>query len=175
MDRQIRIIFACMLFALAPPAMALELFGVSLETTSRDELREAARNAGLVLIREGGEDNWFDIYDSTSVFPGSVHFYLGFVKQDQSFAFAEYEFRGLKMNSLLRRLSSKYGEPEIEAGRFVSDNRYRWQRDGIKIELTSDWRNYKTRLVYIEPANMAALQAERVLPAVDQGQKLSLY
>ena len=159
-------VFSSWLMALlitwTPPAVALELFGVMLESTSRDELREAVKNAGLVLIREGGEDNWFDIYDSTTVLVGSMHFYLGFVKQDQRFAFAEYEFSGFTSKSLLPRLKRKYGEPAVEGGRFVSDHVYRWQRDGIDIELSSDWSNYKTRLIYINPVNMAKVMLQRI-------------
>ncbi len=158
-----------------PSATALELFGVVLESTNRDELREAAKNAGLELIREGGEDNWFDIYDSRTVLAGSVHFYLGFVKQDQRFAFAEYEFSGFRSQSLLPRLKRKYGDPVVEGGRYVSDATYRWRRDGIEIELSSDWSNYKTRLIYVNPVNMAALQAERAAPAANAEAQVSLY
>lgn len=169
-------VIATLLLTLARPAAALELFGVALESTNRDELRVAAKNAGLVLIREGGEDNWFDIYDSTAVLAGSHHFYLGFVKQDQRFAFAEYTFSGVDTNSLVRMLSRKYGAPQVESGRFFSDQRYRWLRDGIKIELESDWRRYRTRLSYIDPPNMAALLAERDAMRAEQNeQQVSLY
>lgn len=175
MNRIYSFLLSLFLITWTPPAVALELFGVMLESTSRDELREAAKNAGLVLIREGGEDNWFDIYDSTTVLAGSIHFYLGFVKQDQRFAFAEYEFSGFTSSSLLPRLKRKYGEPAVEGGRFVSDHVYRWQRDGIDIELSSDWSNYKTRLIYINPVNMAALQAERAAPGGGAEVQVSLY
>jgi len=146
---------------LAPRAAALELFGVQLESAARDELRNAARGAGLVLIREGGEENWFDLYDSSAVLEGSRRFYLGFVKQDQRFAFAEYEFIGLQHKRILQNLTRKYGPAEVQGGRFASDHRYRWRRDGIQIELSSDWQNYRTRLIYTDPENMAALLAER--------------
>ncbi len=176
MNRLSIAVISTLLFTLAPPVAALELFGVALESTNRDELREAAKNAGLVLIREGGEENWFDIYDSKAVFAGSHHFYLGFVKEDRRFAFAEYAFRGVDTNSLVRKLSRKYGAPQVESGRFFSDQRYRWQRDGIKIELASDWRRYRTRLSYINPPNMAALLAERnALRAEQDKQQVSLY
>ena len=176
MSKPLISVFAILLLALAPSAAALELFGVSLESTNRDELRQAAKKAGLVLIREGGDDNWFDIYDSTAVLAGSHHFYLGFVKENQRFAFAEYAFSGVDTNSLVRKLSRKYGAPQVESGRFFSDQRYRWQRDGIKIELESDWRRYRTRLSYINPPNMAALLAERdALTAEQHEQAVSLY
>ncbi|MDH3535567.1 MAG: hypothetical protein OER87_07470, partial [Gammaproteobacteria bacterium] len=157
----------------------LDLFGVALESAGGDELRRAVAEAGMVPIREGGEDAWFDIYDSAAVLDGSTRFYLGVVKQDQRFAFAEYEFRGLNPKPILRRLITKYGAAdEIRAGRYLSDRGYRWRRDGIDIELVSDWQNYRFRLSYVDARNLADLQAEKASFAAQQqagtGQ-LSLY
>ena len=148
------------------PARALELFGVDLEATNRDELRDAAKAAGLVLIREGGEDNWYDVYDSSSVLEGSSRLYLGFVKQDQRFAFAEYEFHGLRPQRLLGNLTRKYGAAEVRGGQFVSDRSYHWRQGEIRIDLVRDWHNYKTRLMYVSPQNHAALMAERAAGVV---------
>lgn len=161
MNKGLLLLSALLLSALAAPATALELFGVALESTSRAQLRAATTKAGLVLVREGGEDNWFDVYDSSTALAGSTRFYLGFVKKDQRFAFAEYEFRGLSQKQLLHNLTRKYGKAEVQRGRFVSDRIYRWQRDGIRIELSADWQNYKTRLTYLNPQNMSDLLAER--------------
>ena len=160
------------------PAAALELFGVALEATSRNELREAVRKAGLVLVREGGDDNWFDAYDSSAALTGSSRFYLGFVKRDQRFAFAEYEFRGLSAKRILRDLTIKYGAAEIRRGRYVSDRSYHWQRDGIDIQLSSDWQNYRTRLSYVNPVSMTDLLAERAAFSARQDtetEQVSLY
>jgi hypothetical protein len=167
-----------LLGGLFQPAAALELFGVNLESTTRDALREAAREAGLLLLRESGEDSWFDAYDSSTVLDGSTRFYLGYVKQDQRFAFAEYEFRGLNQKQLVRNLTTKYGVAEVQRGRYISDRSYRWQRDGIQIELSSDWQNYATRLLYVIPQNMAALLAERSARGGQQeagAEQVSLY
>ncbi|MDH3761914.1 MAG: hypothetical protein OEU50_13105 [Gammaproteobacteria bacterium] len=161
MNRGLKLSFAFLLLISSAPAFALELFGVALESASRDELRAATAQAGLLLVREGGEDNWYDVYDSSSALAGSTRFYLGFVKKNQRFAFAEYEFRGFSHKQLLRQLTLKYGKAEVEGGRFVSDHRYRWQRDGIQIELNSDWQRYRTRLTYLIPQNMSDLLAER--------------
>ncbi len=157
----LKLLLTVFLIAQAPTVAALELFGVALESVGRVELREAARKAGMVLIREGGNDNWFDVYDSKSAFVGSVRFYLGFVKHNQGFAFAEYEFNGLMPGRILRDLMAKYGAAQIRQGRFVSDQGYLWKRDGVEIRLDSDWQAYKTRLSYINPPNMADLLAER--------------
>ncbi len=160
------------------PVAALELFGVTLESATRDELRAAVTQAGMVLTSEGGEDKWYDLYDSSTALEGSSQLYLGFVKQDQRFAFAEYEFKGLQRKQLLRDLTLKYGAAEVQGGRFISDRSYRWQQEGIEIELTGDWQNYKTRLIYVMPANMADLLAERSSRVPQQeaeAEQVSLY
>ena len=173
-----RILLFLLCSGLCHPAAALELFGVTLESATRDELRAAVTQAGLVLISEGGEDKWYDLYDSSDALEGSSRFYLGFVKQDQRFAFAEYEFTGLERKQVLRDLTLKYGAAEVQRGRFISDRSYRWQREGIEIELTSDWQNYRTRLTYVMPANMADLLAERSsrVPLQEaEAEQVSLY
>lgn len=162
MDRYLKVLLGVFsVLGIPAQGMALELFGVELESASRDQLREAVKQAGLVLIREGGDEEWFDVYDSSAVMAGSSRLYLGFVKQDQRFAFAEYEFNGLDPGPVLRNLTRKYGAADTRKGRFASDTSYRWQLDGVQIRLRSDWQNYKTRLSYVIPANLASLRAER--------------
>ncbi|MFT5219772.1 MAG: hypothetical protein ACI9LO_000567 [Planctomycetota bacterium] len=147
---------------LSSPAIALELFGVNLESTNSGELRNAAKQAGVVLVKESGDDTWFDVYDSSTVLEGSTLLYLGFVKNSQQFAFAEYEFPGVDTRLLLAKLTRKYGKAAISAGRFISDKRYRWDQDGIAIELRSEWQNYKTHIIYRNPVVFAELLQERL-------------
>lgn len=142
-------------------AIALELFGLDIEKSRQIELRNAAKQAGVKLIRESGDDIWFDSYDSSAVLPLSRRLYLGFVKQDKRFAFAEYEFVGFGHAQILRSLNQKYGPPEIINGTYISDRKYRWNLDGIEIELNIDWSNFRTRLTYIEPEAFAALKKEQ--------------
>ena len=161
MDRFCHVILTVLLTCFPAHVAALELFGVELESTSRDELRDAVKQAGVILIREGGDDEWFDVYDSSPVLGGSSRLYLGFVKQNQQFAFAEYEFSGLDARSILRDLTGKYGAANVRGGRYISDKTYRWQRGEVEIQLLSDWQNYKTRLSYVIPANLASLREEQ--------------
>jgi len=145
-----------------PPAFAAELFGIALQSATLDQLRDAAKQAGAVLIREGGERQWFDVYDSQKLLPGSSRIYLGYVKQSRQLAFVEYEFNGLQQPEMLKRLALKYGQAKIEQGKYISDSRYRWSLNGIEIEMVSDWQNYRTRLSYINPPVLQALNKERV-------------
>ena len=100
-------------------------------------------------------------YDSSTIVAGPSRLFLGFVKADQSFAFAEYEFTGTNAKHLAQTLILKYRDAETESGRYMTDRRYRWRRDGIEIKLASDWQNYRIRLSYIEFNNLAKLQAEK--------------
>ena len=154
-------LLAVLLLCYSQAGQALELFGIDLESANRDELRNAVKQAGVVLIREGGDDEWFDLYDSSSVLDGSSRLYLGFVKQSGLFAFAEYEFNGLDAEPMLGNLTAKYGNANVRKGFYISDQSYYWQLDGIEIRLHSDWQNYKTRLSYIMPANLISLQTEQ--------------
>ncbi len=147
---------------LVPEAtFGFELFGQQLESASRDPLRAAVRQAGVTLVRQGGDTQFYDIYDSSAVFKGSRRLYLGFVKKTQQFAFAEYEFEGLEVTSLLQDLVLKYGETEIVDGDYISDRSYRWQRDGIQIKLRADWPRNQIQLSYSHPENLSLLRLEQ--------------
>lgn len=115
----------------------------------------------------------FDSYHSSNVLPGSSRLYLGFVRQDSQFAFAEYEFIGYKYKEMLARLIQKYGSAKIIRGKFISDNEYLWQKDGIKISLKSDWQNYRTRLSYVNPNALRQLKIERLSAEQDEAAKNS--
>ncbi len=151
----------CLLLLLALPAHAAQLFGVSLQDANRDQLRSAVKNSGVELISEAGDQAFFDVYDSKNLLPGSVHLYLGFVKQDQTFAFAEYAFNGLRQPQLLQRLSEKYGKPRVKQGKYLSDQSHIWQSGEISISLSHDWQNYQTRLTYARPDKLELLRREQ--------------
>lgn len=161
---------------LSHSATAVELFGVQLNAANHDELSSAAKQAGVKLIREGGESIWFDVFDSQEALAESSRFYLGYVKQDRRFAFAEYEFSGLRRPLMLAKLSQKYGQPEMIKGQFISDQTYRWFDNGTEILLRSDWENYRTRLSYVDPVAMQALREEQLAYELkQQGNQLSAY
>jgi len=138
------------------------LFGIQLKSASHDDLSAAAKRAGVSLIREGGETKWFDVYDSQAVLSGSSRLYLGYVKQGRRFAFAEYEFIGIKQSNILAKLTRKYGKPQILAGKYLSDKRFHWQQNGIEITLTTDWPNFRTHLSYVEPEALTILEQEQL-------------
>ncbi len=142
--------------------VAVELFGLDLNNSNREELRAAVQENGAELISEGNDLQWFDAYDSTALFPGSRRLYLGFVRSSGAFSFLEYEFPGVTADRLLSRMEIKYGAAdETRSGDFISDQRFIWNRNGLVIELYSDWPNYRVLLSYRNENNLQLLQSER--------------
>lgn len=142
------------------PVGAIELLGMDLAKTQRDEFRQTIKNAGVTLISEAGEEDFFDSYDSSGLLTGSSRLYLGFVKKDSRFAFAEYEFIGLLQPQLLKKLAAKYGQYQLEKGDYLTDSSYRWDKGAITITLKQDWSQYRTRLIYAQPQALQSLQQE---------------
>ena len=153
----------CLLFLLsvAPPLLALELFGIDLASASRDALRQAVKQAGAELIEEAGENSFFDAYRSESLLQDSRRLYLGFVKADGGFAFAEYEFPQLRNPRMLRKLTERYGPPEIVKGKFLTDTEYRWYQPPLEIRLRQDWSAHALRLSYQLSERLRQLQREQ--------------
>lgn len=150
-----------LLFCLMMPVQAVELFGVKLLESSRDQLRNAVKKSGVELISESGDDSFFDVYASGDVLQGSRYLYLGFVKKDNRFAFAEYEFDGLQPQVMLEKLIEKYGKASKTTGQFITDQAFSWKSDGITIGLYTDWSAYKTRLTYHNPDTLNLLKLEQ--------------
>lgn len=149
---------------------SVELFGVNLSQSTQNQLRNAVKQAGAGLIKEAGSEGFFDVYESGKLLPGSSRFYLGYVKKTGKFAFAEYEFNGLPPLGLVERLGAKYGKPEVEKGRFISDVTYRWKAGDISVTLYTDWMGYKTRLDYSKASALQQLRTEMHLGQAGQQQ-----
>ena len=158
--RSMKIILMVLLCGAISNVNALELFGIDLQTASRDQLRIAVKNSGIQLISEAGNSDFFDIYDSSQVFKSSTRLFLGFVKKTNKFAFAEYEFNGLKKGPVLRQLIQKYGKATKSRGVYLSDSAWSWQIDSIQISLQTDWQAYKTRLIYEDTLALQQLRQE---------------
>lgn len=153
----------CLLFLLsaASPLLALELFGIDLASANRDSLRQAVKQAGAELIEEAGENSFFDAYRSESLLQDSRRLYLGFVKADGGFAFAEYEFPQLRNPRMLRKLTERYGPPETVEGKFLTDTEYRWRQPPLEIRLRQDWPAHALRLSYIQKDRLQRLRREQ--------------
>ncbi len=148
---------------------------MGLNGATRDELRLAIENAGVKLIRHAGKGTFYDIYQGNAVLHKADQLYLGYVKRDKKFAFAEYEFSGLKHPFLLIKLNKKYGLAKPVKGEFISDRSYSWVSKGTQITLSPDWKSYKTRLIYSNPAALKELRNEQKLYKVTSNQQFAIY
>lgn len=154
--------FTAIIFLLfLTPLKAVDLFGIQLQDASRNQLRNAVLKSGIRLISEAGDEDSYDIYNSEPLLLNSSRLYLGFVKKDEKFAFAEYEFNGLKQQEMLQKLIAKYGKAEKSNGKYLTDASWKWQQNSIIISLKTDWHNYKTRLTYQNPAALKQFKQER--------------
>jgi len=153
-----RILFTLLLLLLTKPLLAFELFGTNINNTDRDQLRGIIRNTGANVVREAGDDNWYDIYDMSAKFEQGKRLFVGYEKTAGRFAFAEYQLPYDYFDMMLLRLKAKYGEPVVRYGRYDSDKLYAWNIDGIDIRFTQDWNRNISQLVYSQPENLIALK-----------------
>ena len=170
-----KLILLLLLCCVYPQGYAAELFGVALTGATQGKLRDAVKKAGIKLVQQSGKDTFYDVYKGDSVLHKADHLYLGFVKKDKKFAFAEYEFSGLKQPVLLNKLNKKYGLANLVKGKFITDSSYSWVSKGIQITLYQDWRAYKTRLIYFNPTALMQLRSEQKLFDIPSNQQVAVY
>lgn len=142
-------------------SMAVSMFGIELKNAKQNELRRTIRNNGGEVVKEAGRLEFYDEYKSQNLLEGSNRIYLGFLPEDKTFAFAEYEFIGIQQNWMLAKMKKKYGNPITIEGKFISDKIHVWQSEGIEIRFYIDWAAYKTRITYAVPEKLALLKEEK--------------
>ncbi len=138
---------------------AVELFGVPLVTANKASLGLAARAAGASL-QDTALPEVFEIFDSAGVLAESQRLYLGFDAQDNSFAFAEYHIQPLSHRRMLKKLTRKYGQPTVVPGKFISDQHYSWNKDGIEISYQRTWGCRCSELRYASAAKLQTIQQQ---------------
>jgi len=136
-------------------ASAAELFGVQLASASKGALTGAAKAAGATPLPDVPPSPVYEAFDSSSALTESTRLYLAFDTDDNSFAFAEYQIQRLAHKTVLRKLTLKYGEPQVTDGRFLSDQLFAWQSNGIAISLQRESRCFCSVLRYSAPGKMA--------------------
>ena len=144
----------------SPSAHSLELFGINLETTNRNLLRSAIKQAGAKLVREGGLSNFYDIYNSSKLFENSERLYTGFIKESGDFAFLEYQFPAQFHATIQQKMERKYGPAKYNKGTFLTDGTLYWNIEKILITLHTDFYRDKSLLIYEIPENRIKLNAE---------------
>ncbi len=150
-----------LLVLLPSNSQSLSLYGINLEEANAQQLRLAVKQAGARIISEGGADKWFDEYKSEKLLDGSMVLYLGFSKQNQQFAFLEYEIKPTAKDQVFQKMVYKYGQPQIIGGQFISDTQYQWQKGSITINWYYDFFNHVYRLIYSKADTLNALINKR--------------
>lgn len=170
-----RLILILFLLLSSHSVLAFELFGVAINSINRVQLRDAIRNGGAEVVREAGDDNWYDVYDMSVNFKQSKQLFVAYEKVSGNFAFAEYHLPYGYFNTMLLRLKAKYGKPTIEYGKFQSDAKFTWNVDGIDIMLKQDWNNNLSQLIYSKKEQLGIVQqAYRKSEAVKRSELLQL-
>lgn len=163
-------LFFCCAFSMEA-TVAAQLLGVELKGATRQELHAAINNKLLEVgalkrgevVAKKNNDPWFDAYPSEKIMPGSHRLYVGYVKDTQTFAFAEYEFLGNVLDRWSAKLTQKYGQPQKQEGKYWDhQDKFLWMSEGVAITLYFDWVNQKTRIEYKDEEAMAIMQEERM-------------
>lgn len=143
----------------------LELFGVPLKSATRDQLRQAFKQNGMLVIRED-KNNWVDAYDARKVLEGSSEFIAGYVDATDRFAFAAYIFFAFKDTQLVGKVidmvSLTYGAPTSQSGSYnMGPVSAEWDMgQGMGVMVCRGWPDTTTALIYRDAAAYRQMRAE---------------
>lgn len=163
--------FAVVLFSVLPVAAAdhkdqqLELFGTSLKSATRDQLRQAFKQNGLKATREDN-NYWVDTYNAQGVLDGASTFQAGYVAATGKFAFTEYTFSGFMdtqlVGKVINMVQTKYGRPSSQSGNYgLGPVTAKWRMgQGMQIEVSRGWPDTTTFLKFIDSPAYKQMQAE---------------
>jgi len=129
----------------------LQLFGVTLSTATRAEMRQAIRHEGLKPQRE---DDAFqeDIYEALNWMPGLLQMKFSYAPQGQRLARVEYLFMTFSDNAHVEdvklRIEGRFGRPQRVSGREQSGPYQAVWRlpDQMEIFVAREWPQKTTQL-----------------------------
>jgi hypothetical protein len=151
--------------ATAAEPKSLELFGVTLKGTSRDQLRKAFKQNGLRPTREEN-GYWVDTYDTQGVLDGASQFQAGYVAATGKFAYAQYTFNGFLdtqlVGKVINMVSTKYGRPSSQRGNYgLGEVSAKWNMgEGMQIEVSRGWPDTTTYLSFTDSSAYNQMRAE---------------
>ena len=130
---------------------SLQMFGVTLSTATRADLRQAIRNEGLKTQRE---DDAFqeDIYEALNWMPGLLQMKFSYAPQGQRLARVDYVFMTFSDNAHVEdvklRIESRFGRPQRVTGREQSGPYQAVWRlpDQMEIYVAREWPQKTTQL-----------------------------
>jgi hypothetical protein len=130
---------------------SLQMFGVTLSTATRADMREAIRNEGLKPQRE---DDAFqeDIYEALNWMPGLLQMKFSYAPQGQKLARVDYVFMTFSDNAHVEdvklRIEGRFGRPQSVTGREQSGPYQAIWRlpDQMEIFVAREWPQKTTQL-----------------------------
>lgn len=156
----------------APVDGGLQMFGVTLSTATRAEMRQAIRHEGLKPQRE---DDAFqdDIYEALNWMPGLLQMKFSYAPQGQRLARVEYLFMTFSDNAHVEdvklRIEGRFGRPQRVSGREQSGPYQAVWRlpDQMEIFVAREWPQKTTQLRF---TNLSVWGQMRTDSARDDGQ-----
>ena len=156
----------------APLDGGLQMFGVTLSTATRAEMRQAIRNEGLKPQRE---DDAFqeDIYEALNWMPGLLQMKFSYAPQGQRLARVEYLFMTFSDNAHVEdvklRIEGRFGRPQRVTGREQSGPYQAVWRlpDQMEIFVAREWPQKTTQLRF---TNLSVWGQVRTDSAREDGQ-----
>lgn len=156
----------------APVDGGLQMFGVTLSTATRAEMRQAIRNEGLKPQRE---DDAFldDLYEALNWMPGLLQIKFSYAAQGQRLARVEYQFMTFSDNAHVEdvklRIEGRFGRPQRVTGREQSGPYQAVWRlpDQMEIFVAREWPQKTTQLRF---TNLSVWGQVRADSAREDGQ-----
>jgi hypothetical protein len=155
----------------------VELFGVSLKSADREQLRQLFKQNGMQPTRED-KNYWVDTYNAQGVLEGASEFKAGYVAATDKFAFAEYTFSGFMdtelVGKVINMVSTKYGRPSSKNGsNGLGPVTAKWSvGQGMQIEVSRGWPDTTTFLTFVDSAANKQMKAEiESVKNAQEGQK----
>jgi len=143
----------------------IEMYGVRLNSATREPMRRALHAHGVKAVREDGRVLG-GCLRCQRLMPGASQFYVGYTAASQQLAFAEYAFHSFMDSShtqkIVSRVTAKYGPPYETAGQLaMGAYTARWRMsDGMQIQVVREWPETSTYLKFINPAVDLEMKAE---------------
>ena len=156
----------------APAEGALQMFGVTLSTATRADMRQSIRQEGLKPQRE---DDAFheDIYEALNWMPGLLQMKFSYAPQGQRLARVDYVFMTFSDNAHVEdvklRIEGRFGRPQRVTGREQSGPYQAVWRlpDQMEIFVAREWPQKTTQLRF---TNLSVWGQMRTEPVREAGQ-----
>lgn len=152
----------------------LQMFGVRLSTATREDIRQAMRQEGIVAQRE---DLAYaeDVYEAPNLMPGLLQLKFSYDPQSQRLAKVEYVFTTFSDNAhvgeLMQRIERRYGRPANVSGREESGPYHAvWRlQDQMEVFVGREWPSKNTYLKFFNVSVLGPTVADGDRDMAQQG------